>query len=278
MARWNVTGIANKVSGIAAPFIIGLILFGTFKNTDTEAVLKTLSNTEINKLADKAMIPFLINLFAAITSIFIFSRYQLPVIEHTTQNPVAYKVEGLIHLIAAFTAVFCAVGIEVMCTESIVLYALENGANVYTIKYLPIISQLLMLTGLLIGLIIYPKYLSHHKGLKIASFVLIFLCFTAPFISNNNSIFLASAITFPCSFVWSAIFSIAFEKNTNVSEKKLGTIMLTGICGGAIVPLLYSYLKQPGFADTKTVFFGIISLLSLFLITYSFAIKKRILL
>lgn len=142
-----------------------------------------------------------------------------------------------------FFVFFLYVGVEVLAGDAIGTYGRELGMPLDETKYFTTFTLFAMLTGYVIGIFTIPKYLSQQKALAISA-VLGVVFSIGVFVSEGYS-----AITFIAllglanALMWPAIFPLAIS-GLGKFTKTGAALLIMGIAGGALVPLLYTTLKD----------------------------------
>ena len=145
------------------------------------------------------------------------------------------------HLILGALALFFYVGVETLALSSAVDYATSLGLkNPESYSIWPSVG---MAIGYIIGIITIPKYISQVKALRICCWVALagslLIVLTPPHVSVWCVAFLGLA----CSLMYPAIWPLAIVdlgKFTKVGS----SLLVASIGGGALIPLLFGFLKD----------------------------------
>ncbi len=114
--------------------------------------------------------------------------------------------------------------------------------------------------GFLLGIVLIPKFINHLKVLRIcttSAIVLTLLFFMVrgqvAFLGHTTSlsIWLLVILGLSNSLMWSTIWPLALN-GLGRFTKMGGSILIMGLCGSAIVPLIYGYFAD--LYDTHTAY------------------------
>ncbi len=142
------------------------------------------------------------------------------------------------HLLLGVVAIFFDVGVEIIALGSINDYA--------TVLKLPSPENYVWLTtfgmvaGYLLGVVFIPKYISQQRALLCCAIcgILVTICIVmAPV---NVSIYMVALLGLANSLLWPAIFPLALA-DLGKFTKTGSSMLVTGIIGGALLPLLFGY-------------------------------------
>ena len=145
------------------------------------------------------------------------------------------------HLILGALALFMYVGVETIAMASSVGYAEELGlTNPEQYAFIPSIGMIL---GYIFGVVMIPKFLSQSGALRIHSWIAIAGTLAVILLPKQFSIYAVAVVTFGCSVMYPAIFPLAVKGLGKFADKG-SSILVSCIVGGAIVPLIYGFLKD----------------------------------
>lgn len=231
-SRICIMGICDKVSFAGASLILAIFL--------------SLSDV---KLSDVIRPFYLITWILLIIGILIFFA-PLPEIKATgeedfdnTQTSIYANSKKNIfqipHLWLGLIAIFFDVGVEIIALGSINDYAnilhLSSPQN-----YVWLVSGG-MVAGYILGVIFTPRYISQSKALILCSLLGIISTLIIVLIPGSISIYFVSLLGLSNSMLWPAIFPLALA-DLGKFTKRGSSILVMGIIGGAILPLLYGYM------------------------------------
>ncbi|MCC6286801.1 MAG: sugar MFS transporter [Chitinophagaceae bacterium] len=282
--RIGIMGICNKGAGILAPLIFAAIIL---RPTDTE-LFKGLplmneieKNAALDELIRRVIWPYFI-VGIVLTGLGLFVRYSpLPEINTDENDKTVYSespkknIFQFPHLILGAIAIFLHVGTQVIAIDTIINYAGSFGITLLEAKTFPSYTLAATIAGYLIGIALIPKIISQLTILRIC--VILGLCFSLLIIYAKGSVHLLGhhadisiwflvLLGLANSMVWAGIWPLALDGLGRFT--KLGaSIMIMGLCGNALLPLLYGH-----FADLYNLRSGYWVLIPcyLYLIFYAF--------
>jgi len=291
--RISIMGLCNKFAGIIVPIIMGSIFL---KNS--EAITKKLADVATTAAEKDALLtevlgrvhtPY-ITLAIVFVVFAIFIRFSnLPEVdvdkEEVITDDAAHTAKTSIfqfpHLFLGAFCIFVYVAAEVMAGDIIGVYAKEFNLNLFitTINitdslsiplYYTTLTLASMLVGYIIGVFTIPKYISQQAALKICA--ILGLAFTLGAFATHGytSVIFVALLGLANSLMWPAIFPLGI-KGLGKFTKTGSAVMIMGIAGGAIWPLLYGYLKDELHVNFQLSFF--ISMMPCYLFILYFAIS-----
>ncbi|MEO8516590.1 MAG: glucose/galactose MFS transporter, partial [Flavobacterium sp.] len=148
------------------------------------------------------------------------------------------------HLFLGAFCIFVYVAAEVMAGDIISVYGKALGIAPDTAKYLTSLTLFSMLIGYVTGIFTIPKYISQQKALRICAILGIVFC-TLAFLtaSSKLSVVFIALLGLSNSLMWPAIFPLGIS-HLGKFTKTGSAIMIMGIAGGAIWPLIYGFLSD----------------------------------
>ncbi|MET0461995.1 MAG: sugar MFS transporter [Chitinophagaceae bacterium] len=274
--RISIMGICNKTAGIIAPLIMGSIIL---KNSDALiADLATMGVNEkslrLNQLAQEVIIPYSILASIWIIVAILIRFAHLPEIK---PEPVA---DGAVpstsstrnwQFFLGFTAIFFAVGVEVLAGDTISNYGQYHGLGLDFAKNLSSYTLGCMMVGYLVGIAVIPRIISQQKAFYISSILGLIISLLIIFIPGKLSIAFVAALGLANAMLWAAIWPQALK---GLAGKQLSTgaaVLIMGIAGGALLPPVFGWLaKEIGHQQA----YWILIPCYIFLIYYSILGKK----
>lgn len=250
-SRISMMGICNKVAGILAGLIFGAI---ALKNTDTLVEsLKTmdaaLRDTTLNELASRVIMPYAViaGVLVALAIAIMFSN--LPDIQddggespETKLAATKSSVFQFPHVLLGMLAIFLYVGVEVMAGDTIISYGISLGISIADARFFTQYTLGFMLIGYLVGIFAIPKYISQSAALKWCAILGVIFTILAVTTSGYVSVFFIASLGLANSLMWPAIFPLGIDGLGRFT--KIGSALLVmGIAGGAILPLIYGWLS-----------------------------------
>ena len=145
------------------------------------------------------------------------------------------------HLLLGAGALFLYAGIETITLVTPIDYAHTLGFNnpeIYTTY-----TVISMIIGYTLGVILIPKVISQRKGLIYCSILGILFSLAVVTVSARYAIYFVALMGFSNSLVWGAVWPMAISYLGKFT-KAGSSLLVTAIVGGAILPLLFGWLKD----------------------------------
>jgi FHS family L-fucose permease-like MFS transporter len=273
--RISIMGICNKVAGILAPLVMGSIILKNANDLVDELARMNAAEkaTRLDQLSQSVVVPYAV-LAAILLLIAVLIRFaHLPEMAPEQADGVAGKTSSRIRTqyLLGFTAIFCCVGAEVLAGDSIGNYGLYHGLGLDIAKSLTSYTLAAMMAGYLLGVIAIPKILSQQKAFLFSSvggLIITLLIVVSPGILSL--IFLA-VLGFCNALLWPAIWPQALKGLQGRQLAKGSAILIMGIAGGALLPLIYGAFGK--FSNNQVAYLLLVPVY-LFLIYYSYTGKR----
>lgn len=258
--RISIMGICNKLAGAIAPIILGAVVL-----KDTDSLLVRLENmdlaskaAELDVLASRVILPYIIIVVVLIILAVILNRSSLPEIDtdHEDENAAIANTNKTSilqfpHLLLCVLALFLYVGVEVIAGDTIISYGSSWGISLSTSKYFTTGTLVSMVIGYIIGVICIPRYLSQQSALKFCAILGIIFSLAAIFTSGFVSVAFIALLGLANSLVWPALWPLGLDGLGRFT--KIGSsLLIMGIAGGALIPLLYGHLAD--ITNTQTAY------------------------
>ena len=145
------------------------------------------------------------------------------------------------HLILGALALFVYVGVENLALLTVLDYAkdlgLPNPEN-YTIW--PGIG---MAAGYILGIIFIPQYISQVKALRICTWLALIMSLAIVLTPGPVSVWFVALLSFACSLMYPAIWPLAIV-DLGKFTKKGSSLLVASIGGGALIPVLFGFMKD----------------------------------
>ena len=263
-ARIAVMGILNKAAGVLAPIFFTWLVLADFPNVSAASIaeLSAAERAEQVSLMAAAVIPPYVGMgIAMFVLAFGFYLVRLPKIkeEAPSDAPVHESVLKYPQLVLGAIALFFYVGVEVIAGDTIGLYGSRLGlANYSTLTSYVMVA---MVIGYVLGLVLIPRVLS-QQGALTGSALLGLIFSGLLLVSSEQSTVIASVLWgwsgipvvpdaiaflallgFANAMVWPAIWPLALADLGKFTARG-SAILIMGIAGGAILPLVYGALAQ----------------------------------
>jgi MFS transporter, FHS family, L-fucose permease len=258
--RISIMGICNKIAGMVGILVLVNLLFSDTK--ELSAKIATLSGpaleTELDVLTSRLITPYLIVAIGLLGLAFMVRKAQLPEIaeeENADQSISAGQKNSIWdfpHLILGVICIFVYVGVEVIAIDTIGLYGQFQGFDLETSTKFGVYCLIALTIGYLIGIAVMPKIISQRNALIIsAALGFIFVCL-ALLTTGWLSIAFIVLLSFAHALMWPSIWPLAIEGLGRFT--KMGSaLLIMGIVGGAIFPLIYGALADATSRQTAYV-------------------------
>ena len=145
------------------------------------------------------------------------------------------------HLILGVITLFLYVGVEVLAGDSIISYGVSQHISLSTAKFFTTCTLFAMIAGYIVGILCIPKYFSQDKALVVSAISGIVFALAAIFTHGYVSVLCIAFLGFSNSLMWPAIWPLALA-GLGRFTKVGSSLLIMGIAGGAIVPLIYGSL------------------------------------
>ncbi|GMQ23831.1 sugar MFS transporter [Algoriphagus sp. oki45] len=264
--RISVMGIFNKGAGILAPILFAAVILRVGDNElfqQLDSMTPDAKDAALDELIRRVILPYSV-VGTVLLGLGIFVRFS-PLPEIDTEHETAEIAEAnsgktsifqFPHLILGAVAIFLHVGTQVIAIDTVIPYANSFGISLLDAKVFPSFTLAFTILGYLIGISLIPKVISQVNVLRICTllgtFLTLLIVFTSgpiPFwgMTVDISILFVVLLGLANSLVWAGIWPLALDGLGRYT--KLGaSIMIMGLCGNAIMPMVYGY-----FADLYTV-------------------------
>lgn len=260
--RFSIMGIFNKGAGLIAPLLFAAVIL---KATDTDLfkALGTMSAVDKNAALDEFIRRVIIPYTCVGITLFVLGllihRSMLPEINTEqesaaliTANANKKTILEFPHLILGAVGIFLHVGTQVIAIDTIIGYASSMQLDLYESKVFPSYTLFAMICGYVLGIICIPKFISQLNALKLCtlsgtlfSVLIIFAHGPVRFLGHSTdiSIWFVVLLGLANSMVWASMWPLALDGLGRFT--KLGaSVMIMGLCGNALLPLLYGYLAD----------------------------------
>ncbi|MDX5339411.1 MAG: sugar MFS transporter, partial [Cyclobacteriaceae bacterium] len=264
--RISVMGIFNKGAGILAPILFAAVILRVGDNElfqQLETMSPEAKDAALDELIQRVILPYSV-VGTVLLGLGIFVRFS-PLPEIDTEHETAEVAEAnsgktsifqFPHLILGAIAIFLHVGTQVIAIDTVIPYANSFGISLLDAKVFPSFTLAFTILGYLIGISLIPKVISQVNVLRICTLLgtiltllIVFTSGPIPFwgMTVDISILFVVLLGLANSLVWAGIWPLALDGLGRYT--KLGaSIMIMGLCGNAIMPMIYGY-----FADLYTV-------------------------
>ncbi len=271
--RISIMGIANKMAGAIAPLILAYFIF-----SDGDAFIKSLEGLDnvsrtlaLDQLAERVVGPYAVMTIVLFLLGLMIRFAPLPEIETEIEEQsemdeadTKRNIFQFPHLILGVVTLFFYVGVEVIAGDTIIRYGQSIGIPIESAKYYTSLVLVGMVIGYIIGIVLIPKVIS-QKGLltlsAISGLVFTLLAIFVPVSSVVSFQFIDMMTLRPVeivlpytvmfvallgvsnAIVWPAVWPLAIH-GLGKFIKTGSALLIMGIAGGAILPLVWGYLSD----------------------------------
>ena len=260
--RISVMGIFNKGAGILAPILFAAVILRVGDNElfqQLDSMTPEAKDAALDELIRRVILPYSV-VGTVLLALGIFVRFS-PLPEIDTEHETAEVAEAnsgktsifqFPHLILGAVAIFLHVGTQVIAIDTVIPYANSFGIGLMEAKVFPSYTLAFTILGYLIGISLIPKVISQVNVLRICTLLgtafTLLIIFTSGQvtilgITTDVSIWFVVLLGLANSLVWAGIWPLALDGLGRFT--KLGaSIMIMGLCGNAIMPVLYGYFAD----------------------------------
>ena len=253
--RISIMGICNKVAGMIGIFILVELLFSDTQ--EISARIESLSGpelaNELNILASRVIVPYVVMAVVLTGLALMILKAHMPEINPEEEEGPSKKAEtglgekssvfAFPHLVLGVICIFVYVGVEVIAIDTIGLYGQYQGFDLSTAGKFSIYSLIAIAIGYLLGVVIIPKYLPQRMALVICAILGFFFALGALATDGWISIGFIVMLSFAHALMWPSIWPLALD-NLGKFTKVGSALLIMGIVGGAIMPLVYGALAD----------------------------------
>lgn len=262
-------GLMNKGAGVLVPVVFTALVLGNFSGitaVSLEAMGELEKLTTIAALSDALIYPYLGMAAVFVILAGLLKMSSLPelstehdVLDEDDNNEMKTSIMQFPSLVLGAITLFVYVGAEVIAGDTIGLFASNLGfANAMSLTSY---TMAFMLVGYALGIVLIPRYMSQETALiASAVFGLIFSSLVVLSDINNygvsellwgwtsiptlpNTITFIALLGFANALVWPAVWPLALAGLGKFTSKG-SAILIMGISGGAIIPLLYGLISE----------------------------------
>ncbi len=251
--RISIMGICNKIAGISSPLILSALLLKNANKLE-ENINKATSLAEkeelLNALSARVINPYIV--LAVVLAVLAFLLLKSPLPEPPAEEEVTTSTNAATnkksiwefpHLLLGALCIFLYVGVEVMAGDAIGIYGKAMGMPLDETKKFTSFTLAAMLVGYIIGIFTIPKIISQQTALKLSAILGIVFSVAVFLTSGYTAITFIALLGLANALMWPAIWPLAIDKLGKFT-KTGSALLVMGIAGGAIVPLIYASLKK----------------------------------
>jgi FHS family L-fucose permease-like MFS transporter len=251
--RISMMGICNKFAGVLAPLILGAIILNNSDGliTELQQMNAAQRTVRLDDLAHAVILPYIGMALILMLVAFLIKFAHLPEISSRT---VSFKEEdtsstGLsrkqqLNFLLGFIATFSTVGLEVIAGDTIGNYGIYHGLSLNVAKSLTSYTLASTMAGYIFGVYAIPRLIAQEKAYLYSAWLGVFISLLVIFVPGVTSIAFVALLGLANALLWPAIWPQALRGLTGKMLNKGSAILIMGIAGGAIMPLLYGALAK----------------------------------
>lgn len=259
--RISIMGVCNKVAGMLGIVILVETLFSDTK--ELSAKIATLSGaeleTELDLLAQRVIVPYVIITTVLTGLALLVLKAHLPEInpeedEQTADSATSIAKTSVFqfpHLVLGVLCIFVYVGVEVLAIDSLALYGVSQGFDLATSGKFGIFSLGALIVGYFVGVATMPRIMSQKTALAMSACLGLLFVVLALLTEGWVSIGFIIILSFAHAFMWPAIWPLSLHSLGRFT-KIASALLIMGIVGGALLPLVYGALADAW--DRQTAF------------------------
>jgi FHS family L-fucose permease-like MFS transporter len=205
---------------------------------------------ELDALASRVIVPysFIIGVLIVLGVLIYFSG--LPEIDTDKEdervirrNTNKTSIFQFPHLMLGVLAIFLYVGVEVLAGDTIISYGVSQDIALSKAKFFSSFTLAGMLAGYIIGIIGIPKFFSQQTALKFSAILGIIFSIAAIVSHGYVSVTFIALLGLANALMWPAMWPLAIADLGRFT--KIGSsLLIMGVVGGALIPLLYGWLAD----------------------------------
>jgi glucose/galactose transporter len=293
--RMSIMGVCNKFAGIVSPLIFAAF---TLKATDRElfAALPAMSEAArslaLDELIRRVILPYGC-LSVLLASVGLFIRYSvLPEINTEEENSESSGAArsgkanagktGVLqfpYLVLGAVALFLHVGTQVIAIDTVIGYANSMGMDLISAKIFPSLTLAATITGYVAGICCIPRFISQTRSLQactvmglVLSLCILLVPGTMMFKGHEIAVSIGFVVLLglPNALIYAGIWPLAI-RNLGRFTKTGSSILIMGLAGNAILPLIYGYCADS--QGTRQAYWVLIPCF-LYLVFYAFCGHK----
>ncbi|MEI6945569.1 sugar MFS transporter [Paraflavisolibacter sp. H34] len=260
--RISLMGICSKIAGILSPIVLGVLVLkgaGAVQDQLAAATAPQAKEALLQQLASRVVPPYVVMAVVLLLLALMIQRSSLPEIElekeETAPAAAAGKTSVLQfpHLVLGVLCLFLYVGVEVLAGDAIGVYGKELGMPLDQTKYFTSFTLVAMLAGYVGGIFAIPRYLSQPAALALSAVLGLAFSLGVYFSEGYTAITFIALLGLANALMWPAIFPLAIS-GLGRFTKTGSALLVMGIAGGALLPLLYTALKDKGIFSNQASF------------------------
>lgn len=264
--RISIMGLLNKLAGVIAPLVFTALVLGNFQGITTQSIMALPADQQveqINHLSNALIKPYFGLAMVLLVLAYCIKRSSLPELELEKTSSQDADVKTSIfqfpQLTLGMLTLFMYVGVEVIAGDTIGLFGSKLGVENAT--SLTSYTMFFMVMGYLLGLVLIPRVIKQQSALTASALLGIVISLLVvnsdPNQSNlseflwgwlgipllPNTVTLIALLGLANALVWPAVWPLALDGLGSFTARG-AALLIMGIAGGAILPLLYGTLTE----------------------------------
>ncbi|MCC8407575.1 sugar MFS transporter [Mucilaginibacter sp. UR6-1] len=253
--RISIMGICNKIAGAIAPIVLGAVALkdadGLKERLDKMSIDEKI--VQLNELASRVITPYIIIVIVLVILAGFIYYSSLPEIDSDKKDDADIveapsvtnktSVFQFPHLLLGAFTLFLYVGAEVIAGDTVINYGAAQGIALSSAKFFTTCTLVCMIAGYLIGIFCIPKYFTQETAMKGSGILGIIFSILALVTSGFTSVLMIALLGLANSLVWPAIWPMALA-GLGKFTKTGASLLVMGISGGAVIPLIYGALSD----------------------------------
>ncbi len=250
--RISIMGICNKVAGVVAPVILGIVVLSDADHL-TESLMTmdaAAKSAALDELALRVVLPYSIMAAVLVGLALMIYLSPLPEIETETDSTSSAVESGSKKSVMAFpnlvlgvAALFLYVGVEVIAGDTIGSYGQSLGIPLSEAKFFTAYTLTGMVIGYILGILAIPKYISQSSALALSAVTGIVFTLISIYSSGYTSVMFIALLGLANALMWPAIWPLAID-GLGKFMKTGSALLIMAIAGGALLPLVYGWLAD----------------------------------
>lgn len=251
--RISIMGICNKLAGALAPLILGLFLKldnADKLRTEVAGMAEDVRSAALDEMALQVITPYIGIIAVLLILAFWVYKSSLPEVDTDEEDATVAlsnfgkkSVFDFPHVLLGVFTLFLYVGVEVIAGDSIISYGVSHGIPLTTARYFATGTMVAMVIGYITGIIFIPRYIKQDNALRLCALLGVLFALGAIFTPGYISVTCIALLGLANSLIWPAIWPLALS-GVGRFTKAASSLLVMGIAGGAVIPLLYGKLAD----------------------------------
>ncbi|SEA75497.1 sugar MFS transporter [Pedobacter hartonius] len=249
--RISMMGICNKFAGVLAPLILGAVILNNSDGLirELEQMTTAQRNVRLDNLAHAVILPYIVIALILMLIAFLIRFAHLPEISSsavtfTTADSPKLSARQRINFLLGFIATFSTVGLEVIAGDTIGNYGIYHGLSLDVAKSLTSYTLASTMAGYIFGVYAIPRFIPQEKAYLYSAWFGVLISLLVIFVPGATSIAFVALLGLANALLWPAIWPQALRGLSGKMLNRGSAILIMGIAGGAIMPLVYGALAR----------------------------------